>query len=176
MPFVIPMLYRWLAGAVAVILLALALVAWDSARIKRAEKRGGDAVRAEWTAERERLKDAAIAQAVKNAAETERRLQAQKEAQDAHDKELARLRTDTAAARGAAERLRQQLALFTAGQRPTAGDPAPAGDGPPAAAALDLLAQLFSRADDEAGILAEFADAAAAAGRQCVRSYEALKP
>ncbi len=49
--FPIPILYRWLAGAAAVVLLALALVAWDTARIKRAEARGDQRARAELKAQ-----------------------------------------------------------------------------------------------------------------------------
>ena len=55
----IPPLYRWLAIAVAVVLGALALVAWDLARIKRAEARGDARARAE-------LKEQADAQTARN--------------------------------------------------------------------------------------------------------------
>lgn len=49
--FPIPILYRWLAGAALIALGALALVAWDSARIKRAEARGDTRARAELKAQ-----------------------------------------------------------------------------------------------------------------------------
>ena len=47
----IPAFYRYAAIAAAVVLAALALAAWDSARLKRAEKRGADLVRAAVEAE-----------------------------------------------------------------------------------------------------------------------------
>lgn len=43
----IPPMWRWFAVALAVVLGALALVAWDTARIKRAEARGDARARAE---------------------------------------------------------------------------------------------------------------------------------
>ena len=49
--FPIPILYRWLAGAALIVLGALALVAWDTARIKRAEARGDARARAELKAQ-----------------------------------------------------------------------------------------------------------------------------
>lgn len=49
--FPIPILYRWLAGAALIVLGALALVAWDTARIKRAEARGDTRARAELKAQ-----------------------------------------------------------------------------------------------------------------------------
>lgn len=57
----IPILYRWAAGVAVIVIAALALLAWDAARIKRAEKRGADVVRAEYTAaaeaQTERMRD-----------------------------------------------------------------------------------------------------------------------
>jgi hypothetical protein len=133
-------------------------------------------VQAKWDADREAQKDAALRQAAANAQETQRRLLAQKEAQDAHDKDVAAARAAAARAAAAAASLRQQLTAFTAAAGRTTGHPAAAGDGPPAADALDLLAQLFSRADDEAGVLAEALDASHAAGQQCERAYDTLAP
>ena len=99
----IPALYRWAAIALAVALGALALAAWDSARIKRAEVRGADQVRAEYTA-------AALREAQANAAETARRLKAQQENQRAQDAALARARADAARAAADADRVRAQAA------------------------------------------------------------------
>lgn len=49
--FGLPALYKWLAIGAAIVLGALALVAWDSARIKRAEARGDARARAELKAQ-----------------------------------------------------------------------------------------------------------------------------
>jgi len=137
---------------------------------------GRQEVRAEWALDREKQKDAAIAQATANAQETQRRLAAQKEIQDAHDKDLARARADAAGAAVAAGRLRSQIAVYTAAARRAAGNPAAAGDSTPAGDPIGVLADVLGRADKRAGILATYADAARAAGLQCERSYETLSP
>lgn len=84
--------------------------------------------------------------------------------------------TASAAARAsdaAYDRMRKQLTEYTAAARHSAassgGSPAGGGADP-----LDLLAGLFSRADQAAGDLAKFADAAHIAGLACERSYDAL--
>lgn len=149
---------------------ALGLKAWrESIR-----EEGRAQVRAEWTAERERQKDAALKQAEANAKETERRLAAQKDAQDAYDKEMARLRADAAAARGAADRLRQQVSAFTAAYRGAASYSATLGQRPPAGSPLDLLAKLLGESEERAGVLALALDRSYAAGRQCEREADAL--
>lgn len=135
---------------------------------------GRDEVRAEWALDREKQKDAAIKQAAANAIETQRRLTAQKEAQDANDKAMVRARADAASATAAASRLRSQLAAYTAAARSASGNPATVSDSTPAAAAIDLLADLYRRADERAGILSEGLDAARAAGLQCERAYDSL--
>ncbi len=84
--------------------------------------------------------------------------------------------TANAAARASdvvADGLRKQLGQYVAAARHSAassgGTPADGGTDP-----LDLLAGLFSRADQAAGDLAKFADAAHIAGLACERSYDAL--
>ncbi len=51
MPFLLTPLYKWLAIGAAIVLGALALVAWDTARIHRAEARGDARARAELKAQ-----------------------------------------------------------------------------------------------------------------------------
>ncbi|VVD74215.1 MULTISPECIES: DUF2514 family protein [Pandoraea] len=72
-----------------------------------------------------------------------------------------------------ADGLRKQLGQYVAAARhsPAASGSTPAGGG---ADPLDLLAGLFTRADQAAGELAKFADAAHIAGLACERSYDAL--
>ncbi|ALU64315.1 hypothetical protein DA70_09500 [Pandoraea pnomenusa] len=84
--------------------------------------------------------------------------------------------TANAAARAsdaAYDRMRNQLAEYTATARRSSatGGSAPTDGGTDP---LDLLAGLFSRADQAAGELAKFADAAHIAGLACERSYDAL--
>ncbi len=71
------------------------------------------------------------------------------------------------------DRMRKQLAEYTAAARHSSatGGSAPTDGGTDP---LDLLAGLFSRADQAAGDLAKFADAAHIAGLACERSYDAL--
>lgn len=71
------------------------------------------------------------------------------------------------------DRVRKQLAQYVDASRHTAaagGSTSAVGGTDP----LDLLAGLFSRADQAAGDLAKFADAAHIAGLACERSYDAL--
>ncbi|MDN7936447.1 DUF2514 family protein [Burkholderia metallica] len=85
-------------------------------------------------------------------------------------KERDQARADAAAADGVADGLRKQVAELVADARragTAAGSPA-TGD------ALDLLADLFGRADERAGELAKIADERGIAGQQCERSYDAL--
>jgi hypothetical protein len=161
---------RLLAGAIALAALA-GLYAWW-AGVQRDV--GRSEVRAEWAEVRERQKDAALRQAAENAAETERRLKAQKEAQDAHAQDLARARADAASAAGAADRLRKRVAELAAADRGTPRDPAATGNGPPAGSTASLFADVLGRVDEALRTTGAFADASRAAGEQCVRSYEAL--
>lgn len=82
-----------------------------------------------------------------------------------------------AAADATAGRLRGQLDTFIAAvRRRAAEDPAIAGVGTTTGTALDMLAELFRRADARAGELARYADDARIAGAACERSYDALSP
>jgi hypothetical protein len=99
-----------------------------------------------------------------------RRLAAQQEIATNAAKERDQARRDAAAADGAADGLRKQVAALVADVRrasASAGS-SPTGDG------LDLLADLFGRADEAAGELARIADERGIAGEQCERSYDAL--
>ncbi|KVH44545.1 DUF2514 family protein [Burkholderia diffusa] len=103
-------------------------------------------------------------------AEEQRRTATQSEiAKDANQQRSAAL-ADAFAARAAAGSLQQRIdQLVAAAHHPavTAGSPA-TGD------ALDLLADVLGRADERAGELAAYADAARIAGQQCERDYDAL--
>ncbi|WP_441623340.1 MULTISPECIES: DUF2514 family protein [unclassified Cupriavidus] len=70
-------------------------------------------------------------------------------------------------------RLRQRVAGLLAAGR-AAGNPAASGPGPAAGDPLGVLADVLSRADQRAGALAGYADAARFAGQACERGYDAL--
>ncbi|KWA14623.1 hypothetical protein WL26_09890 [Burkholderia cepacia] len=102
--------------------------------------------------------------------EIRRRLAAQQEIASDAAKERDQAAADAAVADAAADGLRKQVAALVADVRragASAGS-ASAGD------ALDLLADLFGRADERAGELAKIADERGIAGQQCERSYDAL--
>ncbi|WP_081067003.1 DUF2514 family protein [Burkholderia multivorans] len=102
--------------------------------------------------------------------EFRRQLAAQQEIATHAAKERDQARRDAAAADGAADGLRRQVAALVAdARRAGAAAGSPATDG-----ALDLLADLFGRADEAAGELARIADERGIAGQQCQRSYDAL--
>ncbi|QTO17423.1 DUF2514 family protein [Burkholderia seminalis] len=102
--------------------------------------------------------------------EFRRRLAAQQEIATNAAKERDRAAADAADADAAADGLRKQVSVLVADARragAAAGSPA-TGD------ALDLLADVFGRADERAGELAKIADERGIAGQQCERSYDAL--
>lgn len=99
------------------------------------------------------------------------RLNRQREQSD-HDtrQALAAAAADRDRAAAVAGQLRNRLAALAAqranppavGQRPATDDP------------IGVLADVLGRADNRAGILASYADAARIAGQQCERDYDAL--
>ncbi|AQT50324.1 DUF2514 family protein [Burkholderia cenocepacia] len=102
--------------------------------------------------------------------EFRRRLAAQQEIATNAAKERDRAAADAANADAAADGLRKQVSVLVADARragAAAGSPATCG-------ALDLLADVFGRADERAGELAKIADERGIAGQQCERSYDAL--
>lgn len=120
---VIPPLYRWAAIAAAVVLGALALVAWDAARIKRAEARGDARARAEIKvqsdAQTQRIRD------LQRAAETRYTVQT-----EVRDRFITQTITEVrhAAAPVASCALPADLVrLLNAASRCATGDPAAAG-------------------------------------------------
>ncbi|WP_176158780.1 DUF2514 family protein [Burkholderia multivorans] len=103
-------------------------------------------------------------------AEEQRRTAAQSEiANDANQQRTAAL-ADAFAARAAAGSLQQRVDQLVAAAR----HPATAAGSPAAGDTLDLLADLFGRADERAGELAKIADERGIAGQQCERDYDAL--
>ncbi|WP_321967671.1 DUF2514 family protein [Burkholderia cepacia] len=125
-----------------------------------------DGVRAS-TAATQKAQIAAVAAA---RAEEQRRTAAQSEiANDANQQRTAAL-ADAFAARAAAGSLQQRVDQLVAASR----HPSAAAGSPATGDALDLLADVLGRADQRAGELAEYADRAHIAGRQCERDYDAL--
>ncbi|KGV86659.1 hypothetical protein X879_1997 [Burkholderia pseudomallei MSHR3951] len=103
-------------------------------------------------------------------AEEQRRTAAQSEiAKDANQQRTTAL-ADAFAARAAAGSLQQRVDQLVAAAR----HPATAPGSPPTGETLDLLADVFGRADQRQGELAAYADAARIAGQQCERDYDAL--
>ncbi len=160
-----------LAGAAGAVLLA-ALGA-QTVRLANAKT---DLAREVAGREEERRHAADAARDAEAAARTEetRRAAAQLEIQNAHDRELARLRSDAAIADAAAGRLRDRVASLVAAARAAAANPAPAGGGQAGPDAVDLLADLQRRADERAGELARIADERGAGWQTCVSRYDSL--
>lgn len=117
---------------------------------------------------------AVIEEAHANAKETQRRLERQKENQDAQDKELAIARAAADRNGIAADELRVQNADAAKRWSATLGDSPTAGDLAAAAQTIGVLADVSGRADRRAGVLASYAEAARAAGLKCERDYDAL--
>ncbi len=159
--------------------LGLALgIALTDGRVQKA-KAAHESDRALWAAQLADARDQAL-QAEQAAAAREHALQAEfdKLDQEARHAKQA-LETDRAAAAAASDRLRQQIAALSARPvcHPANPDPAPAGigSGQRDTAALDLLANLFTRADSAAGELAEYAAALRDAGQDCEQRCDRVR-
>jgi len=105
--------------------------------------------------------------------EEQRRIAAQTEIANAATKEAESARADARAAGAVADQLRARVAELA--RRPAgSGNSAASAGGAAAGDPLGVLADVLSRADQRAGILAEYADAARISGKACERAYDAL--
>lgn len=158
----------YLAAAAVAALLALASW-WHISRVHAAEQ----AVHAHYAAVLADI-NAKTAAAAAEFRATERAWTTafEKEAQDGQ-KRIDDARAAAARARAERDGLRADINSYRAAAR-AATHPGAADAGPAAADAVDLLAELFTRADDAAGELAQAADLARAAGATCERAYDAL--
>jgi hypothetical protein len=169
-PFLAPYLLR--AIALAAVLAALAgLYAW---RVSVERDVGRAQVQGKWDAERAAQLADQVERGRQSAAETQRRLDRHQENQRAQDEELAAARAAVHAVGVVADRLRDQLAANGRTARAAAGNPATGGQCEAALAASDLHAQLFLESLSRSRALAQYADAARAAGLKCQRDYESL--
>lgn len=132
-------------------------------------------VQARWDASIVKQQADALAESQANAKETQRRLERQKENQDAYDAELARARADAASATDAAGRLRQRAEQLAAAARRAASNAAAGSVGSTAPDASGMLSDVLGKAVERSRLLAAYADAARRAGLQCERDYDALK-
>ena len=115
----------------------------------------------------------ARAQAAFRARETAWQTRFDKESKDGQNRIDAAQR-DAAGARRERDGLRADLDHYRAAAR-AATNPGAAAAGNPAADAVDVLSELFKRADEAAGELAQAADMAHAAGLTCQRAVTALQ-
>lgn len=151
----------------AAVLLLLALLGWQWAAAERSARRA-EAAETQRDAYSKALDEMASARA-----EESRRTKRMQENQDAEFLARKAAQRDAAAARAAADGLREQARLVArascpaSDSAPTPGS-APAGDGPDLLA--DVLGELAARADR----LAVAADSARIAGQLCEHNYDAL--
>lgn len=154
----------------ALVLAGGALLLWTAAR------HHNEAMREEGRLEiRAQVATQAAAEIELNAKETQRRLARQKENDDAAAALLAALVADRARLRASADGMRDHIADLEQLARSGAScDPSTEGQREAAGAAAGMLAELQRRADERAGILADYADRARIAGEQCEADYDAL--
>lgn len=164
--------YKWYAigGAFALVVAALGGQTLRLAHEHTAHQT--DLVRAEH--ERVRGALAVIETEEKYRSEEQRRAKAQKDIDDESHRMAATARADLASADAARVRLLQRVRTAGAQATGTPGHPAPVVVGSPAGDPIGVLADVLGRADARAGLLADFADRAHAAGIACERSYDAL--
>ena len=155
--------------AIVLAVIAVFAVRWHLTRVAAAER----AVHAHYAVVLGDIREkTAVAERAIRVTESAWRTAIDKEAEDGQTRiDLAR--RDAVAARASADGLRADVARYRAAAR-SATNSGVAAAGPTASGALDLLSDLFGRADEAAGELAEFADSAHAAGLTCQRSYNAL--
>lgn len=158
----------WWAKALMLAAL-LALATW-------AVRTYNESLREEGRAEvRAQVAERASEEAATNAKETQRRLTRQKENDDVASANLSRLAADGARLRDAGVGLRQRVnELEQLARGGACGDTAPESQRQAAQAATGMLAELQRRADERAGILADYADRARIAGQQCEADYQSL--
>lgn len=143
--------------------------AWHAVRIKAAEQ----AVHAHYAVVLADIRDkTAAAQAAFRQRETTWQTRFDKEARDGQVR-IDAARRDAAGARRERNGLRADLGHYRAAARAAANSCAAAA-GETTGASVDLLAELFSRADEAAGELAQALDLAHAAGITCERAADAL--
>ena len=162
--------YAWQLAAIALgVLLAVQTV-----RLANAERDHARAVG---------VFNAAAATAERKAREQSETYRAkEQELRNAHDKIERETQATLAAATAGADRavaagqrLRRELADYLTAHRERATAAAAANQCAPDGPALDLLAELFRRADQRAGELAAIADTARARGNACERAYDAAR-
>jgi len=158
-----------IAAAVALGVAVALAATWHAGRIKAAEQ----AVHAHYAVVLADIRDkTAAAQAAFRQRETAWQTRFDKEASDGQTRIDAAHR-DVAGARSERDGLRADLDRYRAAAR-AAADTGTATAGETTGAAIDLLAELFSRADEAAGELAQAADLAHAAGITCERAADSL--
>ena len=161
--------------ALQVLVLALAsTAAVQTWRLQGAQLEAAEAKtqQAKQQAESERL--------ARVASETNRQLERQyrdqvSEIETRAQADLAQSRVAVDRARDAGQRLQRELAVYVERQRASASTAAAAGQcQADAAPAVDLLAELFRRADHRAGELAAVADEARIRGLACEATYQTV--
>ena len=159
-----------IAAAVAIGALVILAAQWHAGRVKAAEK----AVHAHYaTVLADIQSKTAAAQSAFRARESAWQTKFDKEARRGQD-QIDAAQRDAAGARRERDGLRADIDRYRTAAR-AAAHPGTAAAGPPAADALDVLADLFLRADEAAGELAAALDLAHAAGITCERAADALK-
>lgn len=176
---IIPATYR----LVAIGLLALAAVgavgAWHLHAVSAAREAGAEAgrneIRLKWDDERVRLHAAAVAEATKNAQESQRREAAAKEitreSQRLEEARIARAAGDAAAGD---RLLAAARAARAASCRAPAGDPGAAVVSAPGSGAPDLLADLLGEVERTGRAMADEAQRRGNVGAECERRYDSL--
>lgn len=160
---------RSIVVAVAVIALTILAAHWHTGRVKAAEK----AVHAHYAIVLNDIQGkTAAAQAAFRQREAAWQTKFDKEARHGQD-QIDAAHRDAAGARRERDGLRADLDRYRTAAR-AAAHPGSTSAGPPAEEAIDVLSDLFLRADEAAGELAQAFDLAHAAGITCERAADSL--
>ena len=171
----------WLAGKMPLwIWCALAAIALLLAAYFTGQHHGTKTTDTAWQTkwnEREAglMKAQADAEATQRAEETRRTAEIT-EVKNEANKQITKALSDAADSRAAAGRLRDAANQLASGGSQTGDNPAPADGSTATAAPAVVLSDVFLRADERAGELAESLDRAYIAGNACAAAYDALTP
>lgn len=158
--------YLMIGGGIALLVALVGAYFYGHARGVHAERNRWQIVQAKETVDR-------AAQEAKNRTEEQRRFTAQQEIANNAIQERDKARADADAASAAGARLRTKIRDLT--MSIALRDPTSVAGGETAAETVNLLGGVLERADTATDAIARYADEAAAAGKACELSYDALK-
>lgn len=169
--------FSWRMMAIGVLLVALLVAGKIASHYRDKYHQVDKSWQLKWTQRNEKDSDALAQRHTEARIEEQRRQQAINKVIQNASQQIYAAHNDAVSANAVANRLHEQANKLTqrlADRERACGSPTTRG-GPPASGA-QLLADLFKRADEEAGRMAAIADEARVRGLACEQAYSGLVP